>query len=452
MGADGFRQKQFLMHLLSRERGTVIVGRMVARAYTNHLFANQTSRPTVVDLFCGCGGLTLGLVAAGYRSTLAIDRWPAAVDTFRRNIGDHVHESDMAVAPPLPDCDLIVGGPPCQGFSSAGLRQQSDTRNSHVRDFAAIIAACRPKAFIFENVEGFLTAGNGTYVRDLLAPTIAAGYSIHLRKVNAANFGVPQHRKRVIAVGGLGFDPGFPAFTHRAFGAPGAGLAQDGCSPAHTVGEAITDLPTASTEAPGLPTGHWFRPLAGDDLIRARLLRPGQTMRDLPEDLWHQSYRRRAMRRVMDGTPTEKRGGPPAGVRRLRPDEPSKAITGGSLREFLHPSEDRSLTLREVARLQTFPDEFDFLGSQAERIQMVGNSVPPGMAEAVGRCLLCRLPERTKRPIGRGELITFVPTLSTGMSPSLEAASKLVMKEFGATFHEVSTVPCTESVTELACA
>lgn len=346
----------------------------------------------------------------------------------------------MGVAPSLPECDLIVGGPPCQGFSSAGLRQQSDTRNSYVRAFSATIAERRPKAFIFENVEGFLTAGNGRYVRDLLAPTIAAGYSIHLRKVNAANFGVPQHRKRVIAVGGLGFDPGFPAFTHRAFGAPGAGLVQVGCKPARTAGEAILDLPTASTEAPGEPTGHWFRPLAGDDLIRARLLGPGQTMRDLPEELWHRSYRRRALRRVMDGTPTEKRGGPPAGVRRLRADEPSKAITGGSLHDFLHPSEDRALTLREAARLQTFPDEFEFVGTQAERIQMVGNSVPPSMAEVVGQVLLGRLPERRKRPTVCGELITFVPTLSSGMSPSLEATSRLVMKEFGATFHEVPSL------------
>ena len=309
-----------------------------------------------------------------------------------------------------------------------------------MRDFASIIAECKPKAFIFENVEGFLTAGNGKYLRDLLAPTIAAGYWIHLRKVNAANFGVPQHRKRVIAVGGLGFDPGFPAFTHQAFGAPGAGLAKVGCEPARTVGETTFDLPKASTSAPGVPTDHWFRPLVGEDLTRARLLEPGQTMRDLPEALWHRSYRRRALRRVKDGTPTEKRGGPPAGVRRLRADEPSKAITGGSLHEFLHPAEDRPLTLREAARLQTFPDRFEFAGSRAERIQMVGNSVPPRLAESVGRFLLARLPERSKRPTERGELITFVPTLSSGMSPSLEAASQLVVMEFGATFREVPTL------------
>ncbi len=169
----------------------------------------------------------------------------------------------MAVAPPLPECDLIVGCPPRQGLSSAGLRQRSDTRNSHVCELAEIIAECRPKAFIFDNVEGFLTAGNGTYVRDLLVPSIGAGYTIHLRKVNAANFGVPQHRERGIALGSLGFDPGFPAFTHRAFGAPGAGLARVGCEPVRTVGESILDLPHGFDGGSGPPDWSLVPPLDG---------------------------------------------------------------------------------------------------------------------------------------------------------------------------------------------
>ncbi|MEO1279388.1 MAG: DNA (cytosine-5-)-methyltransferase, partial [Planctomycetota bacterium] len=162
--------------------------------------------PRVVDLFCGSGGLTLGLVDAGFESVQAFDNWPAAVETFRRNIGDHVGEFDLADSPSLPRCDVIAGGPPCQGFSSAGRRNADDERNSLVRAFASITADHRPKAFVFENVEGFLTTGRGSYVRDLLEPLLGAGYLIHLRKVNAANFGVPQHRKRVVAIGGLGFD------------------------------------------------------------------------------------------------------------------------------------------------------------------------------------------------------------------------------------------------------
>ena len=114
---------------------------------------------------------------------------------------------------------VIAGGPPCQGFSSAGMRRTGDKRNTLVACFAQIVTRKRPRAFVFENVEGFLTAEGGKRVLDLLTPLVTAGYRIHLRKVNAANYGVPQHRKRVIAIGGLGWEPSFPEPTHSAHGA-----------------------------------------------------------------------------------------------------------------------------------------------------------------------------------------------------------------------------------------
>ena len=165
------------------------------------------------------------------------------------------------------------------------------------------------------------------------------------------------------------------------------------------------------------------------DLNRAKRLRQGQTMRDLPEELWHDSYRKRAFRRVMDGTPTERRGGAPAGLRRLRADEPSKAITGGALREFIHPTEDRPLTLRECATLQTFPADFEFRGSVAEKAQLIGNAVPPLLALRIAETLrqdiaeIC--PDRR-----RGALLSFVPTLSSGMSPALEEVIRRVKQRF----------------------
>src|SRR5262249_29079218 len=192
----------------------------------------------------------------------------------------------------------------------------------------------RPRAFLFENVEGFLTAENGQRVLDLLVPLVQAGYRIHLRKVNAANYGIPQHRKRVLAVGGLGWEPSFPDLTHSAYGAPGARLAGTTRKAAPTILEALQGLPSPAPTEPGEPQAHWCNPLTGTDLERARLLKPGQRMRDLPEALQHESFRRRAFRRVMDGTPTERRGGAPSGIKRLKPDEPSKAITGGSCAEF----------------------------------------------------------------------------------------------------------------------
>jgi DNA (cytosine-5)-methyltransferase 1 len=322
----------------------------------------------------------------------------------------------------LPPADVFIGGPPCQGFSSAGQRRADDERNSLVAEFAELVARHRPKAFVFENVEGFLTGADGRFVVELLDKVLEAGYCVHLRKINAANYGVPQHRKRVVAIGGFGWEPSFPTTTHAAFGAPGAQLANRHDLPlTPTVADALAQLP------PPVPKGcnsnddcHSYALLEGDDLRRAQLLQEGQCMRDLPEELWHNSYRRRANRRVSDGTPTELRGGAPAGVRRLRFDEPSKAITGGALRDFLHPVDDRLLTIRECAVLQTFPVDYRFVGSQAERIQQIGNAVPPLLAFAIAEGLIHDLSFRERPMPTQGALLSFVPTLSNGMSPALQ--------------------------------
>lgn len=385
--------------------------------------------PTVIDLFAGAGGLSLGFVRAGARVIAAYDNWKPAIDTYARNLGDHIYQQAISRSLQIETPDIIVGGPPCQGFSSAGMRRADDKRNSLVGEFSRLIASVRPRAFVFENVEGFLTGAGGAFVFDLLEPLIGAGYRIHLRKVNAAQYGVPQHRKRVVAIGGLGWEPGFPKPTHAAFGAPGSHLGNGRrMNRTPTIEDALRDLPCASIDNPAVPD-HFYEPLRGDDLARAVLLKPGQSMRDLPEHLWHESYKRRAFRRVMDGTPTERRGGAPCGVRRLKSDEPSKAITSGALREFLHPVENRGLTVRECAVLQTFPLEFGFAGSQADRIQLIGNAVPPLFAEHIARSVLGDLRERPPCT-SVGALLSFVPTLSSGMSPVLFEVTRRVHRTF----------------------
>lgn len=396
------------------------------------------SRPLVVDLFCGAGGLSLGLVEAGFAIVAARDNWKPAVDTYRLNFENHLATyGDITEDIELPKADVIVGGPPCQGFSSAGLRRLGDHRNTLVRVYSRIVQRTRPTAFVFENVEGFLTGSQGSFIFDLLEPLIDSGYRIHLRKVNTANYGVPQHRKRVIAIGGLGWDPTFPDPTHSAFGAPGAQL-HGTCLPrTPSLQQALAGLvPPLPRGSAGSLADHEYTPLKEDDLARAQLLEPGQTMRDLPEEFWHPSYRRRAFRRVMDGTPTERRGGAPAGLRRLNMEEPSKAITGGALNEFLHPLEDRSLTVRECARIQTFPDDFKFSGTIREIIQLIGNAVPPLFAGRLGTNLRRDLlsAQRGRLP---GALLSFVPTLSSGMSPALEAVEKAVRKRYHGTEEDV---------------
>lgn len=378
----------------------------------------STTHYTVLDLFCGAGGLSLGFRQAGFEIVRAIDNDEEALQTYRANLESHAVRQDLSQPENLPQTTVIIGGPPCQGFSSAGLRKTNDHRNSLVRSFAQIVAALCPSCFVFENVEGFLTAEQGDRVIELLDPLIEAGYLIQLRKINAANYGVPQHRKRVIAIGGLGWEPSFPAPTHSAFGAPGAQRVARNLPPTPTILEALRDLPEPDCEAPGNPQGHYYRPLRGIDLERAIALRPGQTMKDLPEELQHESFRRRAFRRVMDGTPSERRGGAPSGIKRLRPEEPSKAITGGATAEFLHPIEHRPLTIRECARLQTFPDTFTFIGSSTDQMQQIGNAVPPLLAERVAVNLLKDL-AKAKVSAGSGRLLSFIPTVSDGISPVL---------------------------------
>ncbi|MHB1958757.1 MAG: DNA cytosine methyltransferase [Acidobacteriaceae bacterium] len=392
---------------------------------------NSNPKPTIVDLFCGAGGLSYGFQKAGFSVSFAADFNSAAVETYNSNFDHRAEIVDLSSPVPMPSADVVVGGPPCQGFSSAGARRPGDRRNNLVSVFAEKIVELRPRAFVFENVEGFLTGENGGRVLDLLEPVLGAGYRVHLRKVNAANFGVPQHRKRVIAIGGLGWDPSFPISTHTAFGAPGAMLASKYLPLAPSLIDALADLAHPPVEPPGFPQGHFYRPLTGVDLDRAEALKPGMTMRDLPEALHHESYRRRANRRVMDGTPTERRGGAPAGIRRLRHDEPSKAVTGGARSEFLHPFENRNLTIRECARLQTFPDDFHFFGTVSEQMQLIGNAVPPLFALQIARSLSDDLATAQKKH-ARGRLLSFVPTLSNGYSPALQNVVDTVNRQLDA--------------------
>ena len=384
--------------------------------------------PTSIDLFCGAGGLTLGLGRAGFEAALGSDLWEPAAATFEYNFegvpvlsadarditgADLLSKAGLAEPPAL-----VVGGPPCQGFSSAGGRNTGDERNTLVARFAELVAEVRPTLFVFENVEGFLTMSGGDFVVDLLDPLVEAGYLIEARKINVANFGVPQLRKRILIVGALGAPP-YPEPTHRAHGAPGVHRGVSDRLPlVPSVADALFDLPPASEERPGVPSDHVMRRLSAEDRARMSHLGAGQTMRDLPEGMQHPSFQRRANRRVSDGIPSDRRGGAPAGLRRLRADEPSKAITGAASREFVHPLEDRPLTLRECARLQTFPDDFEFVGTQNDKAILIGNAVPPDFGEALGRCLFARALEGPAEECAGG-LVNFRPTAASGVSRAL---------------------------------
>ena len=372
----------------------------------------------------------LGLQLAGFDTLAANDNWPPAIDTLKHNFdGAKVSPDDireLSAADVLARTGgvtpfLVTGGPPCQGFTSAGARRASDQRNTLVGEFARMVAEIQPKWFLFENVEGFLTMSEGSFVVDLLDGVLDGGYQVRLRKVNLANYGVPQLRKRVVAIGSLGADPGFPGPSHHAYGAPGAEIKRTAAlPPAPTVADALDGLgvPASSAQNETIQ-GHTAPRISESDALRFRLLLQGQTMRDLPRDLQHQSYARRANRRVADGMPSERRGGAPAGLRRLRADEPSKAITSASAREFLHPLEDRCLTLRECARLQGFPDSFEFVGNRSEQATLIGNAIPPNFGEMFGWWIAEGSKFHSTDTAESARLLEFQVTNGTGMSPAL---------------------------------
>lgn len=205
------------------------------------------------------------------------------------------------------ELDLIIGGPPCQGFTTAGNRFWDDPRNKLVQNYAQALEAFYPRWFMMENVEGILTTAKGVYVVECIKKMIDLGYTVNLKKVYMQEYAVPQRRKRVIIVGnreGKKFD--FPEPIERASGAIYK-------NSSFTLREAISDL--ESCDIPEID--HVQKVETGIQLERISALKVGQTMKDLPEYLQHDSFKRRASRRVCDGTPSEKRGGAPSGLKRI---------------------------------------------------------------------------------------------------------------------------------------
>ncbi|HMN37306.1 MAG TPA: DNA cytosine methyltransferase [Hyphomicrobium sp.] len=423
--------------------------------------AKKRTNDSVVALFSGAGGLSLGFAQAGAPPKVAAEIDPDACETYRTNLAADIWETDLSQPNRKLNARLaqlerplaLVGGPPCQGFSSAGIKNGSDPRNRLIFNYLAILEQLKPRWFLFENVEGLLTSSGGTSLADLVRQFIRLGYRIRLEKVNFASFGLPQARKRVIIVGNnLGLDFTLPPATHsfhagkhksgrglpsapslelalaglgRAASAKGASVSYMSQAPSSYYDELMRIGNTANNV-----TLHYSLTRSKDREI-IRHLKPGQTMKDLPEHLWHDSFKRRANRRVMDGTPTEKRGGAPSGIKRLVANYNSLTITSAATREFVHPSEDRNLTLREAARLQSFPDYFQFSGNASSIAKQIGNAFPPLAASKIAHHLVQldgMFGGTSANKYGRacGGLIGYALTDSIGMSPALKATKALL--------------------------
>lgn len=386
---------------------------------------NTRKRWTAISLFAGAGGCALGFMRAGVEILAAFDVNPSAVATYNLNFqGDRAHCADLSVYDvkrllsatgiSVEGIDIVLGGPPCQGFTTAGQREADDPRNALVNNYVRALGAIRPRWFMFENVEGILTTQGGTSLIDALQSLMNIGYSLALKKVYMQEYSVPQRRKRVIVVGNrLGIDFEFPKPDALSTGP----IFRHGPS---TLRDAIEDLEGLESRLPDHDVSH----LSSTNLTRIRLLEPGQSMKDLPASLQHDSFKRRSSRRVCDGTPSEKRGGAPSGLRRLVYDEPSLTITSMANSEFVHPKLDRYLTIRECARIQTFPDEFRFAGSPRQKMRQIGNAIPPLFAEQIAKQiqLYDRMPQGKIGPV----LGQYEVTRATAMSPALEKTCRML--------------------------
>lgn len=409
----------------------------------------------VVSLFSGAGGFSYGFALAGLKPLFGAELDKDACKTYEANVGNSCHNVDLSEISPRLFTKLlngkapfaIIGGPPCQGFSTAGSRNAEDPRNRLIFNYIHIVREVRPRWFIFENVEGLLTSNHGDAVASLVREFLHIGYSIRLEKVNLAGYGVPQTRKRVLIIGNrIGADFRFPEEIYSYDSGKAKKLTDNPFAP--TLNEAIGSLDRPATNRADrigyvqpLPLSRYDEMMRNgncantftehfdntdvDDAYLYSLLASGQTMKDLPEKFWHKSFKRRAFRRVMDGTPTEKRGGPPSGIKRLRGDLQSLTITGASCREFIHPSEDRPLTVRECARIQSFPDRYEFWGNAASVMQQIGNAVPP-IAASLFAAHLQRLDGlygsglQTLPTISSPKLLGYKLTESSGMSEALK--------------------------------
>lgn len=408
---------------------------------------------TAISLFCGAGGCSLGFKQAGYNILMATDIDKTAIETYKLNFPktdvvlqdiDNIDFNEVLNKYGIKEgeLDFLIGGPPCQGFSTAGTRFWDDSRNHLLKSYINALEVIKPKWFMMENVEGLLTSNQGIYLTETIKAFAKLGYKIQLEKVYSQEFGIPQRRKRVIILGNrLGINFSMPKPTAIVTG-------QIFRNSNITLSNAIASLPEATSDKNGIVkqinskaldefdsylkanaayvTDHFYTPLEGIQLERISALSAGQTMKDLPEHLQHESFKKRANRRVSDGTPSASRGGAPSGLKRLYANEPCLTITGAATRELIHPDCNRPLTIREAARIQTFPDSFQFCGNASQKIKQIGNAIPPMLAKTIGLYVQDTYGFEKESENIEGELLGFVLTKASAMSPALKRTDELL--------------------------
>ena len=331
----------------------------------------------VLDLFSGCGGLSLGFQQSGFDIFMGIDNCHDALTTFKQNHkNSKVLKADLSTLCPsdlkIGSVDVIIGGPPCQGFSIAGKRILEDKRNDLYKSFVRFVDAFEPAAFVMENVPNILSIGKGAVKKKIISDFESLGYTVTCKTLMASDFGVPQNRKRAFFVGlKLREEFTFPEVKTK---------------PKVTAEDAISDLPDFSIEDnsqyPFPCTTDYQKHIRGnmEKLFNHQLTNhtektvniislvpDGGNYKDLPDHL-------KATRKVN------------IAWTRLNSKKPSFTIDTGHRHHF-HYKFNRVPTVRESARIQSFPDNFIFFGSKTSQYKQVGNAVPPLLAKKIAEKL-----------------------------------------------------------------
>lgn len=351
------------------------------------------SKYNVVDLFCGCGGFSKGFEEAGYNIRFGIDMWSDAIVTYKKNFPNaevlneditKISGKEILLKTGLNanEIDVIIGGPPCQGFSVSGKRMIDDERNKLYKSYVQIVEELRPKMFVMENVPGLVRLFKGKVAEQVLGDFTSIGYTVQMQILSADNYGVPQQRKRVFFVG-LRSDLATSGLLYQ-YPVPFMGNGTD--RPAWTSKDAISDLdfvPDDRVLGEDIP---YSLPAENDYQIEMRegsnsvlnhsitlhnaktkeiiaMVPDGGNYKDLPEKLW-------STRKVH------------IAWTRMDSQRPCFTIDTGHNHHF-HYKENRVPTVRESARIQSFPDTFEFIGIKTSQLKQVGNAVPPLLAKAI---------------------------------------------------------------------
>jgi DNA (cytosine-5)-methyltransferase 1 len=357
-------------------------------------------RPTVIDLFAGCGGMTAGFVQGGFDPVLAVEWDRAAASTYAANFGEsHMLWTGIEAVrtQDLPRADVVVGGPPCQGFSNLGSKNVDDPRNALWKQYIRVVESLQPKVFVVENVDRFSVSSEFAMLQAEANHGLIRNYELSWSTLLAADYGVAQRRSRTIVIGSRIGPIAPPAPTH-------AKIPMGGRLPWETVRSRIADLPRVPSATklpmstvnffgrtiPGVYKGldiHLGRQPRARSLMRYDHIPPGGGRFHLPPELLSPCWRNKPT-----GT-TDVMG-------RMRWDAPSLTIRTEFFKpekgQYLHPQWDptnaanrvnRPITHLEAARLQDFPEDFLWCGTKIEIARQIGNAVPVGLARAIAQHL-----------------------------------------------------------------